>query len=181
MKPYLFLFFISVALFLLSCSNNKYEATIANYIQSDHKGRVYDLDFKIIDLTQVVKITVQDSIDIFFQQKEDKIKRLEDKIAEDIEKMNTTKTTVWNAYAMKVLKHRIESNTKKSEEIKAIDPRTMRNYDKRDPDDLLALRVRCTYSYLHPLSQTKVTETGEYVLSPDGNRVYHARLVKNIE
>lgn len=178
MKTYIFLFLTSIAFVFASCSNGKYEKTIANYIQTDNKGRMYDLNFQMIELKHLNKITVQDSIDILLQQKEDKVKKLEDKIAADIEKLNTTKTTVWNSRAMKEIKRRIESNTQKLTKLKGNDPRTIKNYDQRNPDDILALRIRCTYSYLHPLHQTKVTENGEYVLSPDGSQVYRARLVK---
>lgn len=178
MKTYFAHFLISIAFVFTACSNGKYEATIAHYIQSDQRGRLYDLDFKMIDMEQTEPITVQDSIKIITALQNDKIKELEKRIAKDSTELSKINYSIWTIPAINDYKARLAANTKERDWLKTIDPKTVFKYNERKQDEVLAIRFRCTYSYLHPKTQIKVTETGEYVLSPDGNQVYHAQLEK---
>lgn len=48
-------------------------------------------------------------------------------------------------------------------------------YDGRNPSEVLAIIVRCTYTVDEPLTKVSVTETFDFSLSPDGGEVFYSK------
>jgi hypothetical protein len=165
---------------MVSCgsnSNRKYEETIGNYLQTDKRGSKHDLKFKAIELNEQGTITVADSIayltDEFRKDKELIVKRVElakkmtetllakEKRQNEIDKYNTD---------IAVMDARIDS-------LRNLPPDNLNGYSRKNPNDVLALIIRCKYSLVPP-GGTAVEETFDFYLSPDGSKCYRKARAK---
>ena len=167
--------YLLVALFMVSCGSNgkqsKYGQTIGNYLQTDKRGSKYDLKFKVIELNEKGTITVADSItyltDEFRKDKELIVKRVE--LAKDMTETLLAKEKKqreidkYNADIARMVA-RIDS-------LRNLPPDNLNGYDSKNPNDVLALIIRCKYSIVPP-GGTTVEETFDFYLSPDGPKCY---------
>lgn len=159
---------------MVSCgsgSNGKYEQTIGNYLQTDKRGSKHDLKFKAIEINEQGTITVADSIayltDELRKDKDFFVKRIElakkmtgellskEKRQSEIDKYNTD---------IAAMDARIDS-------LRNLPPDNLNGYDSKNPNDVLALIIRCKYSLVPP-GRTTVEETFDFYLSPDGSKCY---------
>lgn len=167
--------YLLVALFMVSCGSNgkqsKYGQTIGTYLQTDKRGSKYDLKFKVIELNEKGTITVADSItyltDEFRKDKELIVKRVE--LAKDMTETLLAKEKKqreidkYNADIARMVA-RIDS-------LRNLPPDNLNGYDSKNPNDVLALIIRCKYSIVPP-GGTTVEETFDFYLSPDGSYCY---------
>jgi len=63
-----------------------------------------------------------------------------------------------------VMDNRIDS-------LRNLPPDNLNGYDSKNPNDVLALIIRCKYSVVPP-GGTTVEETFDFYLSPDGSKCY---------
>jgi len=178
----------NIYLLLLICltacsSNNTYEQTIADHVQTDKKGTKYDMKFKALEIGEIARYTVADSIAIIKEAfEEDHAKRIA-KLEESIENTNesiekeTNKRypsgTLLNFYKNSIVKSQDMINA-----LKAETSAELQKYENRKSDELLAIIVRCKYSIVPPIVNTTVEETFDFALSPDGTKCYGQKRVK---
>jgi len=172
--------YLLIAIFMVSCgsnSNRKYEETIGNYLQTDKRGSKHDLKFKVIELNEQGTITVADSIayltDEFRKDKELIVKRVElaKKMTETLlaKEKRQSEIDKYNADIV-VMDNRIDS-------LRNLSPDNLNGYSSKNPNDVLALIVRCKYSLVPP-GGTTVEETFDFYLSPDGSKCYRKARAK---
>lgn len=169
------LLYAAFVVLLISCGSNAkndYEKTIADYVQTDKRGTKYDLQFKVIELSELRNITVADSIayltDEFRKNKQLIISRVElaRKMTEKLQSKETTKHNHEKYVAdIAVMDARIDS-------LKNLVPDNLQGYDSRNATDILGKVVRCKYSILIPNGSVRAEETFDFTLSPDGKRCY---------
>ena len=166
-------FYLLIAVFMVSCGSNSstssYEKTITDNLLkgSDTKE---NLNFKIIEISETGNVTVADSIayltDEFQKNNRPNISKIElaKKMSEDLlaREKNQAKIDKYNADIARM------SNTIDS--LKNLTPDNLNGYDSKNPNDVLAVIVRCKYS-IAP-SGTAVEETFDFYLSPDGSKCY---------
>ena len=142
-------FYLLIAVLMVSCGSNSsksnYEKTITDNLLkgSDTKE---NLNFKIIELNETGNITVADSIayltDEFKKDKQLIINRVElaKKMSEDLQ-AKTKKKSEFDKYGddIAVMNTRIDS-------LKNLTPDNLNGYDSKNPNDVLAMIVRCKYS-----------------------------------
>lgn len=179
MKQTCYLLFL---LFFLACNtNSKYEKAIAEYVQTDSKGTKYDMKFKVLEILETKYITVQDSVsslkDAFEADKAKKISGLEESLKSNeasLEKEKNSRVRVLVGFYEKQIetyKHLIDS-------LKLTTPAAIQKYENRKPDERLAITVRCRYSAVPPIINTRVEETADFLLTPDGQKCYGQRRIK---
>lgn len=169
------LLYVFVAFAVVSCSSGvtktDYEKTIADYVQTDKNGTKYDYNFKVFELEEQGMITVADSIahltEEFRKDKEHFIKRFElakkmdeTMLAKEKRQSNIDK---YNA-DIAITQHSIDS-------LKSLTPDNLNGYESRNPNDVLAVIVRCKYSVTLPSGITG-EETFDFFLSADGSKCY---------
>ncbi|GHT89006.1 hypothetical protein FACS189474_5200 [Bacteroidia bacterium] len=170
---------------MTACSSgNKYEKTIADYIQTDKHGTKFDMNFKVIEIAEIQRITVADSMatitEAFNAERNKKIESLEESVKRQETSLEKEKNSRFSSKTMIVLyttgiergKHAIDS-------LKTIHPTEIEQYENRKPDDLLAVIVRCKYSIVPPMMNTTAEETFDFTLSPDGTKCYGKQRAKN--
>ena len=160
---------------MVSCgaygTKSKIEKTIGDYLQTDKNGSKYDFKFKVIELNEHGTISVADSIDYlseeFMKDKQLIINRIElaKKISEDL-LAKTKRQSDIDKYNSDIatMNFRIDS-------LKNLTPNNLNGYDNKNPEDILALIIRCKYSVV-PSGGTTVEETFDFYLSPDGSICY---------
>lgn len=168
-----------VALFgvmVTSCSN-KYEAAIADYIQTIDGTKV-DMGFSLKDTKEIKKITVSDSISILNKESQDllnmSIGAAEAQLTQFQESLVTEKTklkpnqTIVNAFLKT-----IEAKQSEIDSLKAVKPTPIDKYEGRKSDEVLAIVVEAKYRARIPQNENKEEEVvSTFVLSPDGKICY---------
>lgn len=165
--------YLLLAVFVVSCgsdSNSVYEKTISEHLLkgSDTKE---NLNFKIVELSEQGTVTVADSIayltDEFRKDKQLIIDRiaLAKKMTEDLQAKAKTKHN-HEKYITDIatMDSRIDS-------LKNLLPDNLNGYDSKNSSDILALIIRCKHSLVPP-GGTRVEETFDFYLSPDGTKCY---------
>jgi hypothetical protein len=167
--------YLLIALFMVSCGSNgkqsKYGQTIGTYLQTDKRGSKYDLKFKVIELNEQGTITVADSIayltDEFRKDNELIVRRVElaKKMTETLlaKEKKQREIDKYNSDIARMVA-RIDS-------LRNLPPDNLNGYDSKNPNDVLALIIRCKYSIVPP-GGTTVEETFDFYLSPDGSYCY---------
>lgn len=168
------LFYLLITVLTLSCgsgsSNKTYEKTISEHLLrgSDTKD---NLNFKILEISEVGKVTVADSIayltEEFRKDKQLIIDRIEvaKKMTEELQAKATSKHNHEKYISdIATFNARIDS-------LKNLTPDNMRGYESRSANDILALIVRCKYSLVPP-GGAAVEETFDFYLSADGTKYY---------
>lgn len=156
---------------MVSCGSNPnsvYEETISKQLLrgSDTKE---NLNFKIVELTKQGTITAADSIayltDEFRKDQQLFINRLElaIKMSEKLQG-NTKRQNEIEKYSAD-----IATMNRQIDSLKNVAPDNLNGYDSKNPDDVLALIIRCKYSLVPP-GGTTVEETFDFYLSPDGTQ-----------
>ncbi len=162
---------------LASCSSvdSKYEKAIEDFVQTDKKGTKYDLKFKAIEIKELQKITVADSVTFYTEKMEaERNKRIE-----SIE--NTIKTTqsmlekeqsrrVSSKSMIEYYQKELEADRQKVEDAKAWNPGWLAPFESKPQDEVLAIVVQCKYSAVPPGINTKVEETKNFILTADGTK-----------
>lgn len=168
------IFYLLITVLLVSCGSNSsksnYEKTITDNLLkgSDTKE---NLNFKIVELSEVGNVTVADSIayliDEFRKDKQLIIDRigLAKKMSEDL-LAKTKQKSDFDKYTGDIARM---SNSIDS--LKNLSPDNLNGYDSKNPNDILAVIVRCKYSLVPPGGK-EVSETFDFYLSPDGSKYY---------
>lgn len=168
--------YLLAAALAVSCSgggNSKYEKIISDIVQTDHRGTKYDLKFKALEIQEIGKISVADSISILKEEfdayrnkyignLEESIKRAEQGIEKEKGSRLSFKTMI--PYYEK----RITEDRHTIDSLKLLEPVEVKKYDNRKPDEVLVNIVRCKYSIVPPTMNTTAEETFDFYLSPDG-------------
>lgn len=173
------LFYIGAIVLMASCSPNKYENAMSNYLQTVDNVKT-DLKFKLIEAKEVGTITAKDSLEHF------KFHRgvwKENRMPQALSDMESAKNYLdkWDKYDYQTK----EERQKEYDEAKAkyesfvndtfeytYGDKGIAKYSAIPADQVLANKVECKYSIFNPLvkAQQEITET--YVLSPDGTVCY---------
>lgn len=174
MKNVIYVIYLFIAIFMVSCNSNSsksnYEATITGYLLKGGDTKE-NLNFKIIELNEHGTVTVADSIaylsDEFKKDKELIIKRVELalKMTKELQAKATTKHN-HEKYITDIAEMNVQIDS-----LKNLAPDNLRGYDSRKANDALAVIVRCKYSLVPP-GRTAVEETFDFYLSPDGSKCY---------
>lgn len=151
-----------------SNSSSNYEKTISESLLKGSSAS--DVNLKFIEVKEVGKVTVADSIayltDEFRKDKQLIIDRIElaKKMSEDL-LSKTKKQNEIDKYNtdIAVMNARVDS-------LKNLTPDNLHGYDSRNVNDVLSVIVRCKYSV--NLGGKSVEETFDFYLSPDGNKYY---------
>ncbi len=174
-----------IAIFsIVECSTggSSLEKVISDYKQTDPKtGRLYDLNFKMIEMGELQKITVADSLRILeaeFQKENagilenyQNLLSMAEKNLEQEKKNRRPSATMIDVHEKDIKKY--EEKIAEIESNKA----DLSKYSSRNADEILANVIVCTYS-MDDLSGNNFTEKSEFVLSPDGATVYKARRIR---
>lgn len=169
------IFYAAFVILLASCgstSKSDCEKTIADYVQTDKRGTKYDLQFKVVELSELRNITVADSIAYltgeFRKDKQLIINRIElaRKMTEKLQSMEKGKHE-----QEKYVADIAEMNAS-IDSLKNLAPDNLQGYDSRSETDILGKVVRCKYSVLVPGTGVRAEDTFDFTLSPDGKRCY---------
>ena len=170
-----YLLYVLIAVLMVSCgsgtSKTDYSKTIRECVLKGNPNSVGDFNFTIVELTEQGTITVADSItyltDEFRKDKQVIIDRigLAKKMSEDLQDKAKTKSD-FDKYDADIarMNNSIDS-------LKNLIPDNLQGYGSKNPSDILAVIVRCKYSVVPP-GKTKVEETFDFYLSPDGGKCY---------
>jgi hypothetical protein len=176
---YLIAIFIMVA---CSTGASSFEKVISEYKQMDPKtGSLYDLNFKMIEMGELQKITVADSLEILeteFQKENSWIienyNTLLSMVKKNLEQEKKSRRP--SATMIDVHEKDIKKYEEKIAEIKSNKP-DLSKYSSRNADEILANVIVCTYS-MDDLLGNNFTEKSEFLLSPDGTTVYGTRRIR---
>jgi len=165
-----------------SWGSSSLEKVIADYKQTDHKtGQLYDLKFKMIEMGEMQKVTVADSLKILqeeFMAENDKaienqkmLLSMAQKNLDNEKNNNRPSATMIDVHEKDIKKY--------NDKIVELEKNTGDNskYAGKKSDDILAYIIICTYS-MNDLSGNNFTEKSEFVLSPDKTKVYKARRIR---
>lgn len=162
---------IIFVLLLTACSGGKadYGKTITGHLLSKApSGKGYEVE--ILELEKLSAVTVADSVAIlraeFEKDRDAKIEHARGVI--DIAAMLPDGNEVKQS-RIALQQHAIDSLTNLPVPV---------YYDDFPPDKVLAVIVRCRYSVSAENSNSPVTETFDFWLSPDGSRVEHQKRAK---
>lgn len=168
----------------ISCSSgsSSFEKTISNFRQTDPKtGRLYDLDFKVIEMSEAQKITVADSLKILetdFYKENDKVKEnynaLLSMVKKNLEKEKSSRFS--SATMIDIHEKDIKKYEEMITEVESYKP-DLSKYSSRIPDDILAYLVICKYS-MNDLSGKNFTEKSVFYIAPDRKTIYSAKKIK---
>lgn len=176
---------LSLVSLLFSCGGtiSKYEKVIADFVQTDNRGRKLDMNFTAEKLEEINRITVADSIKIitdnFNAERDKQMASLEKTLSiftENIEKAKTTRRpsqTMINSYQSS-----IDKTNERIDALRKSTPEELTKYEDRDISGILTIVVRCTYSVNEPITNKRATETFDFFLSPDGTKCYSQKRVK---
>lgn len=148
MKNLILLFGIAL-LGLSSCETPNYEKAVADWIQTDKNGTWTDLKFKLIEVIETKDITVLDSLQYLERKSDDlnaAIKKADDP---------HSKTKVPFSYYMKA-----KDKLKRVEAMKEV-------YTDREKTEILARLLKCKYSIVSPMLQTRQEKTETFLLTPE--------------
>jgi hypothetical protein len=181
MKKVFYLFIL--AAFAACSGGSRYEKTIAGYLETDRNGSRFDLKFKALEMHEIARYTVADSIrfisDAFEKDRAKRLAALEESIKSDQESMEKEKS---GHFVSKTMLDFYEGNITKCrkavDSLKTLNPSDIQKYENRKPDEVLAIVVRCKYSVVPPVINTRVEETFDFILSPDGLKCYGKRRAK---
>lgn len=176
---YLFTILLSVA---CSTGSSSLEKVISDYKQTDPKtGKFYDLHFKMVEMGEVKKIAVADSIKIiegnFYAENDKIINNYKEQLSTVQKNLEREKSGRFSSATM------IDAHEKniKEYEVKIAEAEKAKpdlsKYSSKSPEEILAQVITCTYS-MDDLSGRNFTEKSEFILSPDGSRVYEARRIR---
>ncbi len=177
-----------IGVLLASCSStgSKYEKAIADFVQTDKKGTKYDLKFKAIEIKELQKITVADSVAFYT----DKMETERSKRIESIE--NTIKITqsmlekdqnrrVSSKSMIEHYQKELEADRQKVEDAKAWNPGWLAPFENKPQDEVLAIVVQCKYSAVPPGTNTKIEETKNFILTADGTKCIRMTKADNLQ
>lgn len=173
--PYYLSIIAFLALFTTSCTN-KYEAAIADYVQTI-EGTKVDLGFEMKDAKEVKQITVADSISILnleietatkneISKAEIELTQLQENLVTEQTKIGVKSKTLIDAFikAIDIKQSLLDS-------LKTVKPEPITKYEGRKATDVLAIIVEARYTVKNPLLDNAETElTNQFVLTPDAKK-----------
>lgn len=163
-----------------SSGSSSLEKAIADFKQTDKTGRLYDLKFKMIEMGEIQKVTVADSLKILGDEfKAENDKAIENqKMLLSMAQKNLDKEKGSRRPSATMIDVHEKDIKKYNDKIAELESKTDDNskYAGKKPDDVLANIIVCTYS-MNDLSGNNFTEKSEFLLSPDKSKVYKARRI----
>ncbi|WP_165020690.1 hypothetical protein [Dysgonomonas sp. ZJ279] len=173
-KHYPLILIATISILLVSCSQ-KDESPIISYIQSTD-GTVNDIDIKIEKIEEIKKITVADSLTFYAHEIErqknladEKIKLLEillQRYNDGLIKEYNDPTRI-AYYNRKIAQKTNEINNYEKEKSSWVNP-----YESMQPDEVLALLVKCTYKKTFASNGKTIEYTEYFRLSRDKMKCY---------
>ena len=172
MRKYYFLFLaLAVSFFMVSCSG-KYDGAISSYIEST-EGQTSKIEVKVIEVKELKKVTVGDSINFLNMKAEKELKarieQAEKELAsyqQDLVRIGTSSKVVTDAYTVQLTK-----TQQTIDSLKAVKPEPTRLYEGQKTDQVLAVVVECKYTVTNEAKE-KTDVVKNFVLSTDGKTCY---------
>lgn len=170
--------YLLLLVLLTSCSGpSAYEQAIADFVQTDKKGTKYDLKFKVLEIKELKKITVGDSITILTddweKEKTKKLTSLTESLERSKASLEKEKTKRFSTQTMIDMYNKsIDRYQHTIDSISSFTPEKITQYGSRNKEEVLAILVECKYNAVPPMTNTTIEETREFVLSPDGKKCY---------
>lgn len=177
------LLFALALLFTFSCcysANKNYEEKIRNFIERNvFKGVKTDMKIRFIT-SSISDIHVSDSVAIlekqFQEEKKIKIENAQKIVdinqkAVDEQKARSDSDFVAAALARSFTKD-LEISKEKLKEAQEWQPDFLDKYKNRNPDEVIALKVDCKFTYQDPRLTTRQEKEGVFLLSADGKTVH---------
>jgi|GEM_PF-3225915 len=182
MKRLIYLFASTLLFVACSTGSSPLEKAISDYKQTDPKtGKLYDLHFKMIEMGETKKITVADSIKImeenFRAENGKRIENYKEQLSTAQKNLEREKSGRFSSATMiDVHEKNIKEYEAKIAEAESAKP-DLGKYSSKTQGEVLAQVITCTYS-MDDLSGRNFTEKSEFILSPDGTKVYEARRIR---
>lgn len=177
MKKTSVLFFV-VILFFTACgtSENQFEKAIADYVQTDKRGTWMDCKFKALSIEKLSDITVADSLKVLQAEFE---KLRDEQIASQQRTLDYFNGLLKGNQSAKYAKQAVDEQLSQSIATTQVQIDSLRNlpavyadrYKGRNPSDVLAVKVKCNYSYVLPETTTAKERTEVFILTADGKKV----------
>ena len=170
--------FYSIALItlLVSCSDNKYEKLMTDYIEI-HEGTRLNLNVKYSKF-ELSDITVQDSINLLNEAYEkEQIKRtknVESFMQIELDYIESAKKQTYfdpNSSSFRKSQERLKRHEQTLENIKQWRADYLNTYDSRNAKDILAKKAEVKFSYDHPLLKTRAGESGIAIMNLNATKV----------
>lgn len=159
--------FLGVLLCLSSCKSQSYEQAISDWIQTDDNGTWTDLKFELIDTDEIKDITVADSIRILQDEKERKISLCNEEIFRLTKEIEKAEKGMSGVAPSTYFKNRDRLSERKSL-LKLIQSSDLSlTYNNREKTEVLVKLVKCKYSIVSPMLQTRQEKTETFILSSD--------------
>lgn len=159
--------FLGVLLCLSSCKSESYKDAIADWIQTDDNGTWTDLKFELIDTDEIKDITVADSIRILQDEKERKISLCNEEISRLTKEIEKAEKGMSGVAPSTYFKNRDRLSERKSL-LKLIQSSDLSlTYNNREKTEVLVKLVKCKYSIISPMLQTRQEKTETFILSSD--------------
>lgn len=173
------LFYLGAIMLIASCSSNKYENAMSNYLQTVDNVKT-DLKFKLIETKETGIITAKDSLEHF---KFHRTTWKENRMPQALSDLESAKNHLdnWNKTDYRTKEERQKEYSEAKAKYESFVNETFEypysdngiaKYSVLPTEQVLANKVECKYSIFNPLlkAQQEITET--YVLSPDGAICY---------
>lgn len=169
-----------ILLALSSCSSSNCEKAIGDWLQTDNSGTWTDLKFKLIDVVETKDLTVADSTKImaaeFEKQKGAKISGYKNDIKRRETYLGFAKLS---ASSEEVQKIQNDLNTLKAQ-LDSTQALTFHPiYTDKKQTDILAKLIKCKYSIVVPVLNTRQEKVETFLLTPDQDKCL-GRMKKNI-
>ncbi len=174
-------FFIAVfTAFLLAsaCTSEQsvYEKAISDYVQTDRHGTWMDCKFKTLSIEKMAEITVADSLKLLQTEFE---KSRDEQIASQQRTLDYFNGLLKDNQSAKYAKQAVDDELNQSIATTQARIDSLRNlpaaytdrFKGRNPTDILAIEIKCHYSYILPGSDRQQERTEVLILTADGKKV----------
>lgn len=169
-----------IVFFFFSCTSHSYEKAIADWLQTDNSGTWTDLKVKLIEVVEAKDITVADSSKImeaeFEKQKGAKLTGYKNDIKRHETYLGFAKLS---ASSEEVQKVQNDLNTLKAQLDSTQALTFLPIYTDKKQTDILAKLIKCKYSIVVPILNTRQEKVETFLLTPDQAKCL-GRMKKNI-
>ncbi len=184
MKKIICLLMIGTALSCSSGSDKAYEKAIADNVQTSKNGSYVDMKFNIIELNEMQKITVADSLKLLNEEqekfKEEWINRNKKTIETYQQKLEKEKTgSIRSKSMIELYEKTIAASQNRIDSLENTTSVEAKKYENMDTTKVLAVLVRCKYSVVPPFVGNEVQETYDFLLNAEGTKVISRKKVKD--
>lgn len=174
-----FIMAVFTALLLASsCASEQsmYEKAIADYVQTDRHGTWTDCKFKVLSIEKTADITVADSLKLLQAEFE---KSCDGQIASQQRTLDYFNGLLKDNQTAKYAKQAVEEQLSQSiattqariDSLHGLKPNFLESYTNSNQSKVLALEIKCHYSYMLPGSDRTQERTEVFILTAGGEKV----------